>query len=624
MRQEETEIVEVLDKCRKKMQEFPQLSNLKPGEIRVSDLEDDIFCYWGIKAYQYVKEIDFFSYKKIICSLSEINGKGCECNYIAYILQKEHGIRMVKLFIEAFKVGKDQQIIPFVEENILFESSVEIEEAEGFFIAVCQNKCRPMEVLLSDYARLVCIMHKQEDVFRLFMKDKKEFYFDFMLYFCREVYQTNLSYGDRMLLELLQMENDEAEGTAVDFLGIGIYYGLHIFEQYFEKIQGWMQKSLELRIKLIPIYIEYLKKAEKEDIIIDIYSELKKISVATIEEKCSFLQAILSEEPLPEHLKQIFDNILLYPFEKNGEMLRLLNRFFSVQKNMDNAEKLQYIYQIYIINEYEGDFQDFFSFFAPILHKMKQKPQIIVDYFMKCMFTSGIENLYFALGLYINAVSLDCLINILQEREISVRELSLMLKGFLYFANDEKNVCRLSYELIRIIPETMDAGPYLEVCMGQVYENYCYTYYELAKQQGNGYGKWGAELTKQILEKYQEYAANQKTAYGIPDLKPSMERELLLRKAKSERNKETNKAARKKSFFASLFSNKGSGVMKYGKRFAAIQYTKKDNYSYLVSPYASFKCEKEIPYIYIKDPVQWFSLCERYLKERDNYCEIDT
>lgn len=54
MRQEETEIVEVLDKCRKKMQEFPQLSNLKPGEIRVSDLEDDIFCYWGIKAYQYV------------------------------------------------------------------------------------------------------------------------------------------------------------------------------------------------------------------------------------------------------------------------------------------------------------------------------------------------------------------------------------------------------------------------------------------------------------------------------------------------------------------------------------------------------------------------------------------
>ena len=46
MRQEETEIVEVLDKCRKKMQEFPQLSNLKPGEIRVSDLEDDIFCYW--------------------------------------------------------------------------------------------------------------------------------------------------------------------------------------------------------------------------------------------------------------------------------------------------------------------------------------------------------------------------------------------------------------------------------------------------------------------------------------------------------------------------------------------------------------------------------------------------
>ena len=134
-----------------------------------------------------------------------------------------------------------------------------------------------------------------------------------------------------------------------------------------------------------------------------------------------------------------------------------------------------------------------------------------------------------------NYKKLNVLVSGLTEKELST---------VFDFANDEKNVCRLSYELIRIIPETMDAGPYLEVCMGQVYENYCHTYYELAKQQGNGYGKWGAELTKQILEKYQEYAANQKTAYGIPDLKPSMERELLLRKAKSERNKETNKAAK--------------------------------------------------------------------------------
>lgn len=624
MRQEEAEIVEVLDKSRKKLQEFPQLYNIKPGEIRVSDLEDDIFCYWGIKAYQYVKEIDSFSYKKIICRLSEMNDKGCVCNYIAYILQKEHGIRMVKLFIEAFKAGKVQKIIPFVEENILFESSVEIEEAEGFIIAVCRSKCRQMAALLSDYARLVCIMHKQEDVFRLFMKDKKEFCFNFIPYFCREVYQTDPADGDRMLLEMLQMEKDGAEGAAVDFLGIGIYYGLHIFEQHFEKIQGWMQKSLELRIKLIPIYIEYLKKAEKEDIIKDIISELEKIPVAAVEEKCSFLHAILSREPIPEYFKQILDDILLHPFEKNEEMLKLLRRYLSAQKNMDNDERLQYIHQIYIVNEYKGDFQDFFSFFTPILQKMKQNPQVIVDYFMKCMFTSGIEDLYFALGLYKSAVSVDCLTNILQEREISVRELSLMLRGFLYFSNDEKNVCRLSYELISIIPETMDAGPYLEACMGQVYENYCHTYYELAKQQGNRYGKWGTELTKQVLEKYQKYAADQKTANGIPDLKPSMERALLLRKAKSEQNKKTNKAARKKSFFASMFSNKESGVMKYGSRFAGIQYTQKDNYAYLVSPYASFKCEKEIPHIYIKDPVQWFRLCERYLKERDNYCEIDT
>lgn len=623
MRQEEVEIVEVLDKCRKKLQESPQLCALKPGEIKVSDFEDDIFCYWGIVAYQYVKEIDSFSYEKIIYHLSEISNNGCVCNYVAYILQKEHGIRMVKLFIEAFKNGKGQKIIPFVVDNLLFESSVEIDETEDFLTVIKQNKCQQLAILLSDYAKLVCIMRKQEDVFRLFMKDKEEIYFDFMSCFCREVYQIDSVIGDRMLLELLQIEKDGAEGVAVDFLDIGIYYGCHVFEQYFEKIQGWMQKKLKLREKLIPTYIVYLKKAEKEDIKKDIIVELEKIQLGTIEEKSSFLNAILSKEPLPEYLKRIFDGIVLHSFEKNGEILKLLCRYLSAQENMEETEKLQYIHQIYIVNEYERDYQDFFSFFTSILHKMKDTPQIIVDYFMKCMFACGVENLYFALGLYKNAISVNCIADILQEREISIIELSLILRGFLYFAYDEKIVCQLSYELIRIIPETMDAEPYLAVCMGEVYENYCNTYYEVAKQQENGYGKWGAELTKQILEKYQEYSIDQKTAYDIPDLKPSMERVLLLRKAKLEQNKAINKMARKKSFFASLLSNKGSSVMKYGNRLAGIQYTKKDNYSYFVSPYASFKSEREIPHIYIKDPVKWFSLCNQYLKERDKYCEIN-
>lgn len=297
--------------------------------------------------------------------MGEISNNGCVCNYVAYILQKEHGIRMVKLFIEAFKDGKDQRVIPFVEDNLLFESSVEIEETEDFLTAISQNKCRQLAVLLSDYAKLVCIMRKQEDVFRLFMKDKEEIYFDFMSYFCREVYQIDSVTGDRMLLELLQIEKDGAEGVAVDFLDTGIYYECHVFEQNFEKIQGWMQKSLKLREKLIPTYIVYLKKAEKEDIKKDIIVELEKIPVGTIEEKSSFLNAILSKEPLPEYLNRIFDGIVLHSFEKNGEILKLLCRYLSAQENMDDAEKLQYIYQIYKINKYWSNDHDF-------LHKYLQ------------------------------------------------------------------------------------------------------------------------------------------------------------------------------------------------------------------------------------------------------------
>lgn len=619
MRREEVEIVEVLDKCRKKLQESPQLCALKPGEIQVSDFEDDIFCYWGIVAYQHVKEIASFSYEKIIYHLSEISNNGCVCNYVAYILQKEHGIRMVKLFIEAFKDGKGQRVIPFVEDNLLFESSVEIEETEDFLTVINQNKCRQLEILLSDYAKLVCIMRKQEDVFRLFMKDKEEIYFDFMSYFCREVYQIDSVIGDRMLLELLQIEKDGAEGVAVDFLDIGIYYGCHVFEQYFEKIQGWMQKKLKLREKLIPTYIVYLKKAEKEDIKKDIIVELEKIQLGTIEEKSSFLNAILSKEPLPEYSKRIFDGIVLHSFEKNGEILKLLCRYLSAQENMDDAERLQYIYQIYKINEYWSNDHDFFAQVSSMLHEIKSNQIVLVDYFIKCMFTCGIENFYFALGLYKSLIYVNGIGDILFERELSVTELIMIIRGLLYYHYDANSICLISYKLLQIIPDSIDAEPYLAVCMDEIYENYSYTYCELAKQHNNN-GKWTEELTKRILETYQEHITNQKIAYSKPDLKPSMEHEQLLRKAKLEQNAKINKTARETSFFASMFSSR---VMKYGKRHAGIQYSQRDGYSYLVTPYSSRKYEREIAHVYLNDPVGWYGLRRQYLKEREKYCEVN-
>lgn len=623
MLQEETEIVEVLKKSKNKLEESPQLCGLKPSEVKINDYEEDTLCYWGILAYQYVKDIGSFSYGKLVESLSKIRNNQFVCNYIAYILQKEYGISVAKLFIEASRCGREQQILPFVEDNLLFEDSIELEEVEDFLAAIHKIECQQRTTLLLYYAKLICLVQKQEDVFRSFMKYKKEIYFDFMGYFCREVYQIDSKIGDRMLIELLQEEQNGVEKVAVDFLDIGICYGFQIFEKYFDKIRSWKQISPKLSEKLISTYIAYLKNAERDDIKEKLIVEIEKIPVATTGEKISFLNAILCRDPLPEYLKRTLDGIVLYPFEKKEEMMKLFCRFFIAQENMDESEKLEYIHQIFIVNGYGRNYQDFFACFISMLRKMKDNPQIMVDYFMKSMFACGVENLYFALGLFKNAISLNCIVDIFQEREISVIELNLILRGFLYFSSDEKFVCQLSYEFSRTIPESMDAEPYLSVCMREVYENYRHTYYELAQQQENTHEKWKSELTKQILEKYQEDSIVQKTAYDIPDLNPSMERVLLLRKAKLEQNKETNKLVRKRSFFASMFQNQGGRVMKYGQRFAGIQYTQKDTYSYFVSPYNRFKSAREIPHTYIKDPVKWLRLCNGYLKERDNYCEIN-
>lgn len=98
----------------------------------------------------------------------------------------------------------------------------------------------------------------------------------------------------------------------------------------------------------------------------------------------------------------------------------------------------------------------------------------------------------------------------------------------------------------------MDAEPYLSVCIDEVYENYRNTYCKLAKQQGNNYGKWGEELTRRVLQRYQEFVRKQNVAYGKPDLQTSIENQRLIRKANSEQNARINKTVREKKF---LFIN---------------------------------------------------------------------
>lgn len=617
---DEMEIVENLNKCKEILQESPQLYNLKHDQIQVQDVADNFLYYWGVVAYLCVKEINSFEYECLVRFLSEINENGYVCTYVAYILQKEYEIRMIKLFIEASKFGKWQKVIPFLTDNLLFENFVKLEEVEEFLTVIYQNKCPQLTELFPNYAKLICNMQKQEDVFRNFMKNKQEFYFDFMYYFSREVYQTDIETGDRMLITLLQEEQNGVEEVTADFLDYGIYYGQNIFEQYFDKIQNWMQENLKLRVKLIPVYVVCLKNTKCDKLKNDIVSVLEKIPSGTIEEKSAFLNGILSKTPLPNDLNRIFESILLHSFEKNAEVLKLLCRFISAQEKMDDSEKLRHIHQIYIVNEYWKDDHDFFEQVTSILHKIKSNQKIIVDCFIKSMFTCGTNNFFFALGLYKNMISINCISDILQEREMDITELQLILRGLLYYYYDANNLCLISYKLIQLIPETVDAESYLSVCIDQLYENYRHTYYELAKQQGNNYGKWGEELTKRILERYQEFTRKQNVACGIPDLQTSIENRRLIRKANLEQNARLNKTVREKSFFSLMFPNR---IMKYGKRHAAIQYTKKDEYAYMITPYASIKCEREIPYVYTQDPVNWYCLRKQYLRERDKYCEIN-
>ena len=617
---EEAEIVCILEKSKEVLKKYPELKEMNPKEALAYLTEKKVdYDYLGVLSYLYMRDIESLSYKSLLSYLAKLDTNDFLCIHIAYILQKEYGISLVKLLIEIYDDDTYQKISPFVRYNLLFEESLEIENVEKFLAVVYENKDQENRTLLLNFVKLIIRESKHQKVFELFLKNTKVIYLEFIHYFCSEVYRMNHKIGNEMLEIIMEKKGVGIEAIASEFLCNSVFYGFSLFEEYFDKIHQWMEGKIEIRKILIPTYMRYIGKGVNDYIKENIFEELEKIPFGTVEEKKVFLDTIVYTDIGSDELNHIFEGILNQSINKNKEILNLLSCYYYKIECLSVLEILQQLQQVFDVNEYYNDYKDFFLQFNKIFSKLKNQQEVVFDYFLRSILTAGTNNFYFALGLYeylidINSITANC-----QKRNIELKEFRLIIQGILYFTFNTKKLCRFSFELIHLIPEIDDIEPYLKVCIDEIYENYSYTYWLIATEQKNHYNKWGKLLKERIIERYENYQLIQGKARNILDLRPSEERSRLYRKALIEQNKKLNRKVDEKSFWAQMFQKR---FMKYGKRHAGIQHVDKERYSYHVTPYMETKVEIEQQNLSVKHPVEWIYLKLEYFKERENYCAI--
>ena len=103
--------------------------------------------------------------------------------------------------------------------------------------------------------------------------------------------------------------------------------------------------------------------------------------------------------------------------------------------------------QIFIVNKYGADYEEFFKGMSTIVHEFSKYPEEVTREALKDMLSADVDIFFFGLGLLLKAGNLSKLYS---ENEVSEVKLIFsnwqmirLMKGTLYFAVETKKICSL-------------------------------------------------------------------------------------------------------------------------------------------------------------------------------------
>lgn len=574
---------------------------------------------WNIAAILYVEKIDNYSYDYLATELVTHNFPEYLCEHIMFLLQKEHDICSIKLLKVALQHETFLQIFPFVQKNIRYEGVIEKDNITDFFYILPSIPSNKEYYLFSDFSQKIVENSLEDYAFTEIINSKPEKSKMLLPFLLEHIYNQSADIGDFYLSTLFH--STEAIfwiDSIVAGLGCSLRNHVDIFERYFRILQ---EISLEKQAwkKLIPCYVEYVFcHGKNEDIYRSVLDTLRIIEKSLEEEKLIFIRTIAYQKDISAELEIIRQSICKTAFEKKEEVLAAMeDYYYHFRSKLSTADVLKELHSTFIVNGYNNTcYHEFFKLFKDLLSEYSDRQYTVWQYFMYVLYDRKEESVAFAIGLFEYAITFSESVNQIFEFEINEKTACLTVKLLSALSIHCEQVCIFSFEIARFLSE--NSQQYIETIYDDIYTSYPYTCQKTAQNYVDSSFYLQQKVARRIVNRYQREYDEQKQWHTIPDLWPSMKRQMIAQNSSIQQNKRINKMAQKESIFAQLFSNH---MMKYGKRSGYIRHIGHNNYTYQTNEYMSFETSMELSETYTKTPVEWYLSRREVLEERRKYIE---
>ena len=574
---------------------------------------------WNIAAILYVKKLEKYTYDYLATELVAHNFSEHLCGYIMFLLQKEHNICSITLSKAALQHETFLQIFPFVQGNIRYENIIKKDNIIDFFYVMPNVPPKKEYYFFLDFSQKIVENSLEDYTFAKLIKSKPEKARILLCHLIEQIYRKNTGNGDSYLSTLLH--STEAIYW-IDVIVAGIMCSLRVHVDIFEEcfcILQEIKREEQAWEKLIPCYVEYVFCQEKNvEINRNVLDCLREIEKSSAEDILIFIRTISCQKDISTELETIRQSICKTPFEKKEEALAAMaDYYYHFRLKMDTENVLKELHNTFVINDYNiANYHGFFDSFQNLWPEYNNQQSIIWQYFISALYDKKEESVAFALGLFEYAITYSENIKQISELRINENSACLTIKLLSALSLHYEQVCLFSFELSRFL---LDNSPqYIDAFFDDIYLSYPHTCQKIAKKYGSSPFCLQHEIARQTISRYQQECDDQAKWRTVPDLWPSLERQMIARSSAIQQNKKINKMAQEESVFAQLFSNH---VMKYGKRSGFIKRLGHNNYAYQTSEYMSFETSMELSAIYTKAPVEWYLKRKKALEERRNYVE---
>ena len=142
MIQEKEKILGILKRGKELLKERSELWAMEPEKVldELDDTEEMLRDRWGVVAYLYTEKIKNCSKEELLKQLKQIQSGVLTYEYVGFILQQEQQVNLVELMIDGHRSGCQDEILPFVYENLANELTIDT-ALVSYFIEAC-NACK--------------------------------------------------------------------------------------------------------------------------------------------------------------------------------------------------------------------------------------------------------------------------------------------------------------------------------------------------------------------------------------------------------------------------------------------------------------------------------------------------